>query len=123
MRECFFCVSNFKQLTFARLFYLNVSSKSPWCSPVPLKFKSYNLHHCKKNCCKLLFLVFTEQLLYQIIFGQLHHYELTLVKKCNQPLLQKGETKVFSQKQIYKKLAESQRKNYFGRFEHKSDNV
>ena len=56
-------VCNFKQLTFARLFSLNFSSKSPWCSPVPLKFESYNLHHCKKNCCKLVFLVFTEQLL------------------------------------------------------------
>ena len=30
---------------------------SPWCSLVPLKFESYNLHHCKKNCCKLVFLV------------------------------------------------------------------
>ena len=50
-------------LTFARLFSLNFSSESPWCSPVPLKFESYNLHHCKINCCKLVFLVFTEQLL------------------------------------------------------------
>ena len=64
-------------LTFARLFSLNFSSESPWCSPVPLKFESYNLHHCKKNCCKLVFLVFTEQ----------------------KPLLQKSETKrVFKQK-------------------------
>ena len=63
IREGFSCVCNFKQLTFARLFSLNFSSKSPWCSPVPLKFESYNLHHCKKNCCKLVFLVFTEQLL------------------------------------------------------------
>ena len=63
IRELFSCICNFKQLTFARLFSLNFSSKSPWCSPVPLKFESYNLHHCKKNCCKLVFLVFTEQLL------------------------------------------------------------
>ena len=70
--EGFSCICNFKQLTFVRLLSLNFSSKSPWCSQVPLKFESYNLHHCKKNCCKLVFLVFTEQLLYQIIFGQLH---------------------------------------------------
>ena len=50
-------------LSFARLLSLNFSSKSPWCSPVPLKFESYNLHHCEINCCKLVFLVFTEQLL------------------------------------------------------------
>ena len=62
-----------------KLFSLNFSSKSPWCSPVPLKFESYNLHHCKKNCCKLVFLVFTEQLLYQNIFGQPHCYEVTLL--------------------------------------------
>ena len=61
--EGFPCICNFKLLTFARLFSINVPSKSPWCSPVPLKFESYNLHHCKKNCCKLVFLVFTEQLL------------------------------------------------------------
>ena len=55
--------SSFKQLTFARLLSLNFSNKSPWCSPVPLNFDSYNLHHCKKNCCKLDFLAFTQQLL------------------------------------------------------------
>ena len=53
IREGFSCIYNFKQLTF--------SSKSPWCSPVPQKFESYNLHHCKKNCCKFIFMVFTEQ--------------------------------------------------------------
>ena len=80
----------------------SLSSKSPWCSLVPLKFESYNLHQCKKNCCKLVFLVFTEQLHKKIIFGQLYCYEITLIKKCNKPLLQKSET-VFNQKQIYKK--------------------
>ena len=80
--EVFSCVCNFKQVIFARLLSLKFSSKSPWCTPVPLKFQSYNLHHCKKSCCKLVFLVFTEQLLYQIIFGRLHCYEVTLVKKC-----------------------------------------
>ena len=69
IREGFSCVCNFKQLTFARFFFLNFLSKSPWCSPVPLKFESYNLYHCKKNCCNLVFLVFREQLLYQIILG------------------------------------------------------
>ena len=98
----FFYICNFKQLTFARLFSLSFSSKSPWCSLVPLKFESYNLHQCKKNCCKLVFLVFTEQLHKKIIFGQLYCYEITLIKKCNKPLLQKSET-VFNQKQIYKK--------------------
>ena len=109
IQEGFSCVCNFKQLTFARLFTLNFSSKSPWCSLVPLKFESYNLHQYKKNCCNLVCLAFTEQLLYQIIFGQLHCYEVTLVKKCNKPLLLKSETKVFNQKKIYKKLVESQR--------------
>ena len=61
-------VSNFKKLTFARLFSLKLSSKSPWCSPVRLKFESYNLQHCKKNCHKLVFCVFPEHLLYHIIF-------------------------------------------------------
>ena len=106
--EGFSCVCNFKQLTFARLFSLNFSSKSPWCSPVPLKFESYNLRHCKKNYCNLDFLKLIEQLLYQIIFGQVHCYEVTLVKKCNKPLLQKSETKVFDQTKIYKKLNESE---------------
>ena len=93
-------------LFFARLFSLNSSSKSSWCHPVPLKFESYNLHHCKKSCCNLVFLVLTERLLYQIILGQLHCYEVTLVKKCYKPLLQKSETKVFDQKKIYKKLVD-----------------
>ena len=48
-------VNNFKKLTFARLFSLNFSSKSLWCSAVPLKFESYNLQPCKENCCKLVF--------------------------------------------------------------------
>ena len=69
IREGFSCVGNFKQLTFPRLFSLNFSSKSPWCSPVSLKPESYNIHHCKQNCWKSVFLVFTEQLLYQISFG------------------------------------------------------
>ena len=41
-------VSNFKKLTKARLFSLNVLIKSPWCSTVLLKFEFYNLQHCKK---------------------------------------------------------------------------
>ena len=101
-------------MTFARLFSLNFSSKSPLCSPVSLKFESYNLHHCKKNCCKLVFLVFKEQLLYQIVFGRLHCYEVTLVKKCNKPLLQKSETKVFDQKKIIKNLLKVSEKNNSG---------
>ena len=69
-------VSNFIKLTFARLSFLNFSSKSPWWSPVPLKFESYNLQHCKKNLFKLVFWVFSEQLLYHIIFGQVHWKEV-----------------------------------------------
>ena len=91
-------------MTLARLFSLKLSSKSHCCSPVPLKFESYNLHHCKKNYRKLVFLVFTEQLLYQIIFGRLHCYEVTLVKKCNKLLLRKSQTKVFDQTRFIKKL-------------------
>ena len=86
-------------MTFARLFSLNFSSKCPWCSPVPLKFESYNLHHCKKNCRKLIFLVFTEQLLYQIIFGWLHCYEVAL------------RSKVFDQKRFIKNLLKVSEKN------------
>ena len=81
-----------------RLFCLNFSSKAPWCSPVPLKFESYNLQHCKKNCCNLIFCVLLEQLLSNIMFGRLHYYEVTLIKKYNKPLLQKSETNVFKQK-------------------------
>ena len=70
--EGFSWVCNFKQLTFARMFSLNFSSKSPWCHPVPLKFESYDLHQCTKNCYNLVLFVFTEQLLNQIILEQLH---------------------------------------------------
>ena len=65
----FYFDSSFKKLTFARFFSFNFLCKSSWCSPVPLKFESFNLQHCKKNCHKLVFWVFTEQLHYQIIFG------------------------------------------------------
>ena len=81
IRGSFSCVCKFKQLTFARLLSLNFSSKPLWWSPIWLKFESCSLHHCKKNCCKFVFLVFTEQLLYEIIFERLHCYEDTLVKK------------------------------------------
>ena len=92
-------------LTFARLFSLNFSSKSPWCSPVRLKFESYNLQHFKKkkkkkNWCKLVFWVFTEQLLYHMIFARLHCYEVTLIKNCNRPPLQKSETKILDKKTL-----------------------
>ena len=98
-----------KHSTFARSFSLNFSSISPWSSPVSLKFESYNIQHYKKNCSKLVFWVFTEQLLYHIIFKQLHWYEVTLVKKCNKPLLQKSKINN-RPKKIYKKLVQSQRK-------------
>ena len=53
MKKTFYFVSNFKKLSFALLFSLNLSRK----------FESYNLQHCKKNCRKLVFCVFSEQLL------------------------------------------------------------
>ena len=58
-------------------------------------------------------MVFTEQLLYQIIFGRLHCYEVTLVKKCNKLLLQNSETG-FRPKKIHKKLVASSERNNSG---------
>ena len=66
----------FKKPIFLRLFCLNFSSKTPWCSPVPLKYDPYNLQHWQKNCCKLIFCVLLEQLLSRKIFGRLDYYEV-----------------------------------------------
>ena len=107
-------VSNLKKLNFARFFSLIFSSKSPWCSPFQLKFQSCNIKLCKENFCKLVFWVFTEQLLYHINFGWLHRYEVTLVKTCNKPLLQKSETKIFDQKILIKNLFKLKEKNNSG---------
>ena len=96
-------VSNFKKLTIARCFSLKFSGKSPWFSLFRSKYESYNLQHYEKNCRELVFWEFT-QLLYCIIFGRLHCYEVTLVKMCNKPLLQKTETKIFDQKVFIKNL-------------------
>ena len=69
----------------------------------------------KKNCRKLVFWVFTEQLLYHIIFGRLHGYEVALVKECNKPLLlQESEAKIFDQKRFIKNLFEVNEKNNSG---------
>ena len=62
-----------------------------------------------KELLQVSFLCIPEQLLSQIIFGQLNCYEVTLVKKYNKPLLQKSETKFFKQKIFHKKLVQSQR--------------
>ena len=62
----------------------------------------------------LVFLVFTEQLLYQIIFGMLNGYEEKKKKKCNKPLQQKSETKVFIQKRYIKNLLRESKKNNLG---------
>ena len=92
--EVVFCVCNFKQLTFARLLSLDFSSKSPWCSSVPLKFESCNLHHCKMNCRKLVFLVFTEQLHCQIISGRLHcSCKKSVINHCYKKVKQRFSTK------------------------------
>ena len=45
---------------------------------------------------------------------QLHCYEVTLIKKCNKPLLQKSETKVFDQKRFIKNLLKVSEKNNSG---------
>ena len=52
--------------------------------------------------------------LHQIIFGWLHCYEVTLVEKCNKPLLQKRETKVFDQKRFANNLLKVSEKNNSG---------
>ena len=77
----------------------------PWCSPVPLKFEYYNIQQCKKNYRELVSWVFTEQL---------SCYEVTLVKKCNKPLLQKKETKILDQKRFIKNLFKVNEKNKSG---------
>ena len=73
--------SSLKKLTFARFFSLKFSGKSP------------------SNITKR-----TKQLLYHLISGRLHSYEVTLAKKCNKPLLQKTETNIFDQKRFIKNL-------------------
>ena len=65
------------------MFFLNFSSK----------FESYNLQHCKKNCTKLVFCVFPEQLLPFIFLGDY----IALAKKFQ--LLQKVKQR-FSNKKI-----------------------
>ena len=74
-----------------------------------MKFESYNLHHCKKNGPKLVFWVFSEQLLYHITFELLYCYEVTLVKKYNKTLFSKSDIKIFDLKRFQKKLVSSQR--------------
>ena len=74
---------------------------SPWCSPVTLKFGSYNLQHCKKNCRKLNFQVFPEQLFYHIIFGRLHCYVVTLVKNIINHYYKKVKQKFSTKKDLY----------------------
>ena len=76
----FSCVCNFKQLTFARLLSLSFSSKSPWCSPVSLKFESCNLYHCKRNYHKLVFLVFTKHYFTKKFLGGYISMKLLLYK-------------------------------------------
>ena len=97
-------VSNFKNPTFAWLLSLGFSRKASWCIPVTIKFESYNLLHCKKKCCKLIFCVLPEQLLSHIIFGQLQLYEVTLVKRYNKPLLKKVKQKCSYKKDFIKNL-------------------
>ena len=48
------------------------------------------------------------------MFGRLHRHEVTLVKKCNKPLLQKSERKVFDQKRFIKNWLKVSDKNNLG---------
>ena len=66
------------------------------------------------NYHKLVFWVFKEQLLYHIIFGRPHCYEVTLVKKCNKPLLQKSDTKIFDEKRFIENLFKVNEKDKSG---------
>ena len=68
----------------------------------------------QKNCRRLVFWVFSEQLLSHITFEPLHCYEVTLVKKYNKPLFQKSQTKTFDLKRLHKKLVPSQWEKHFG---------
>ena len=60
----------------------------------------------QKELLQVSFWVFTEQLLYHIIYGRLLCYEVTIVKKCAKPLQQESETKIFDQKIFIKKSTE-----------------
>ena len=46
-----------------------------------------------------------------IIFEQLHCYEITPLKKCNNPVLQKSETNIFEKKRYMKNLFKVNEKN------------
>ena len=66
----------------------------------------------QKEMPKLIFLVFSEQLLFHVIFWRIHCSEVTPVKSMTNDictwLLRKSETTIFDQKKFYKKLVESQ---------------
>ena len=79
-----------------------------------MEFESCNLHHCEKNCRKLVFWLFPEQLLSHITFELLHCSEVTLVKKYNKPFFKKCEAKFLDLKRFHKKLVPSQREKYTG---------
>ena len=68
-----------------------------------MKFESYNLHYCRKNCRKL------------VLVELLHCYEVTtLVKKYNKTLFKKKRNKDFRPKKISEKTCPSQREKYYG---------
>ena len=85
---------------------LQVNGDIRWCFPLLPTLKSWLVQDCSsenfqvnlpdiaqwtaaKNCRKLVFCVFPEQLLSHRLFWRLHCYEVTLVKKYIQLLLQK----------------------------------
>ena len=57
---------------------------------------------------ELTFWVFSEELLHDLIYERSHRYEVTLVKRDNNPLLQKSEAKISDQKRFHKNLVEGQ---------------
>ena len=66
------------------MFSLNFLSKSPWCSTVLLKVLQPPT--LQKELLQVSFLGIYRTTTLQNNFGCLHWYEVTLVKKCNNPM-------------------------------------
>ena len=96
----------------ARLFFF--LSKSPWCSPLPLKFESLKTPPLQKERPQVSFLCIYRTTAHPNNFRLVHCYEVTPVKKCNKPLLQKSEIKIFDQKRFIKNLFKVKEKNNSG---------
>ena len=97
-------VANFKKLTFTRLFFWKLSSKSAWCSPV----------NCRKELPQVSFLCIprTTTVPQTFLAATLlwsysckKEYSITITKK------------IFKQKRFYKKLFQTNQKKKLGRFD------